>query len=684
MAQSRSVRTSRSSRRSFAAFLDSLESRTLLSGITNYNLPNLAAGGFPAAFGTAVDGQGNLWVANAAGPQLEKITKNPDNSITDTAVPIPFNMLPESLVYSPVNNSLYVGDGFSGEIFQVDTSGNTLNDYLVPPISADGEGIQAMTVAPDGAIWFASTGIINPDSTYTVQVGRIATDGSLTMSTLPTTGSGATAISAAPDGSIWVAATEEAGTATPTSSLVKLSFDGTSISSQNFTIPQGNQVVTNAVAASDGSVWYAIQSDPIDNVPVPDQIDHAVVVNGQLSVTEYDIPELAGESGIAAVSLQFDSSGTLWFAERSLPGAGGTSGISSLDPATGDFTRSKFDDPNLSPYSLSVSSTDVWATLTSADGFTPVNYQIADLDLTASSGAIAATDPGIAATTNQPFSGPIAQFVSSDAGDFSYTINYGNGQTASGTLPNDPSGLYTIVGNTTYTAAGNFPLSITIASATGDVSSVNGEAVVTSVTPLIAQGVPAISGQKDIALAPNFVGQSTLVVAQFTGAPASYAATINWGDNTSTTGTIVSLGNNQYAVELAAGTTKTFGAIGSFNINVSITDGTQTVTAATLANISAVPVVASQNLILKPILGPIFLGTVATFTADPLATANWFKATIHWGDNSTSTGLIVRTSAGHFQIIGLHIYRKGTYNLSTLIVDSVDAETATATATIKI
>jgi hypothetical protein len=683
MAQSLSLRSRRSTRSSIATRLESLESRTLLSSVINYvNLPNLANGGFPAGLGTAVDGQGNLWVVNAAVPQLEKITKNPDNSITDTAVGLP-SMAPQTIVYSSVTNSIYVGDSFSGQIFQVDTNGNALNDFQIPSFNADGEGIQNMTVASDGAIWFTSFGLEDANNAYTIQIGRLGTDGTLTVATLPTTTAVATAIAAGPNDSIWVATTGEPDAVNPVSSLVQVSWDGTNISSQAYNIPQGDQIIPSLAVASDGSVWYSVQSES-DHAPVADQIDQATVVGGQLSTTEYDIPELSGEAGLAATSLQFDSSGTLWFAEQA--DAGQTSGISSLDPATGDFTRTKFNDPNLFPMSLSVSSTDAWAPLIAADGATPINFQLADLDLTSSTGAITATDPVIAATANQPFSGPIAYFASSDAGDFTYSINYGNGQTASGIIPNDPSGLYTINGSTTYTAAQDgAPISISIASANGDVATVHGNAAVSSTTPLVAQGVPAISGQKDVALAPNVVGQPTLVVAQFTGAPASYTATINWGDNTSTAGAIVSLGNNQYVVELPAGQTKTYSALGSFNISVSISDGTQTVTAASTANISAVPVVASQNLVLKPLLGPIVLGTVATFTADPLATASWFKATIHWGDGTTSTGLVIRDSSGHFEVIGLHLYtKKGTYSLTTSIVDSVDAETALATATIKV
>ena len=118
-----------------------------------------------------------------------------------------------------------------------------------------------------------------------------------------------------------------------------------------------------------------------------------------------------------------------------------------------------------------------------------------------------------------------------------------------------------------------------------------------------------------------------------------------------------------------------------------ITDKTTKVSTAvkSTATISAVPVVASQNLVLQPLIAGIVINTVANFTADTSSTASWFRATINWGDGTQSVGLVVRTSAGHYTVIGLHLYaKKGTYSVDTTILDSVDKENALATASISI
>ena len=259
-----------------------------------------------------------------------------------------------------------------------------------------------------------------------------------------------------------------------------------------------------------------------------------------------------------------------------------------------------------------------------------------------------------------------------------------DGTAQTGTLANNSTGIYTINGTATYATAGTYNTVVTITSDAGDVISVNGQAVVASSSvPLISQGV-YLQAQRDSHRA-DVSGAANVVVAQFSGRAATYSATIHWGDSTSTVAQIVSLGSDQYYVELPSGTSKSYAAIGSYNVSVVITDGANSTTATSTATISAVPLVASQNLVLQPLLGGIVLTNVATFTADTSSTVNWFRATINWGDGTHSSGLVIRTSAGHYTILGLHVYsRKGTYAVTTSIVDSVDVESALGTATIKI
>jgi len=665
----------RARRSSIPARLEMLEPRTLLSGITGYTL-NVVSG---PGINVAVDSSGDLWIPDGntfGGTVLHKVVKNADGSLTDTVIPATGGDLWFS-VYNPVNNSIYISSASDGKIYQFDTNGNLLNSYQPDDGNyiSQGEFAPELAVTSDGAVWFATSGYtdnsVNNNTLF--QVGRLDLNGTFSWAVSPTINATENGIHVAPDGSLWVGAEGIDQSNPGQSSLDHVTWNGSSIQIQNFAIPDSTDLLTGSTVAPDGSIWFAMSNDnnaaQYGRAVISDQIDQAVLSNGQLSFTEYDIPENPGDF-LFPGGLAYDAStNQVWFSEQ------GDAGISSLDTTTGDFMRMKTPDGG-QPIEITVTPTDVWAPGLGAD-------TLYDIDKTTPQ-PIESTDPDIFANTGQLFSGPIATFVSSDPGDFTYTLTYGNNTVSTGTITNDPSGIYTINGSVTYNTDGTYPTLLTITSSTGDVATFNGQAVSTSSVPLVAQGV-SVSGQKDVALAANVSGQSSLVVAQFSGPAASYTATINWGDNTSTTAQIVSAGNDQYYVEVPANASKTYSALGSFTITTTITDGTNTVTATSTATIGAVPVVASQNLVLQPLLGPIALGVVATFTADPLSTAAWFKATIHWGDGTTSTGLVIRTSAGTYEVIGLHIYtRKGTYTVDTNLVDSVDNETALATASITV
>ena len=736
MSITRAPHLSRSRRQSVGAILDTLETRTLLSALVTHDT-------FDGYYPIVGDGAGNVY-AIQTNVGLAKISGNADGTLNVQSFPNSLSL--GGLAYNHADNTLWAGSDFSpATLYQFDASGNVINAVNAPAGSqyyTDDDEVTSVTIGSDNAIWFTTLGFTpnntsTNDNTSVSEIGRYDLGtGTITLTALPQ-GTAVQALQAAPDGSLWTTTQLEtesfANDAYSASSAVaQVKWNGSAIQVTSYNIADSANQLTNpvVVSANDGhtgdySVWFASSAFilaphslfPFDGVNwaggsdlypnLPGQLDHLTVTNGvvpvsgaqtQLVTTNTTLP--AGvHSALVPEMLAVDSSGTLWLPEADQEDIADTfangpvqnpvvNALDSFDTTTGDFNRITLGESQ--PLLVTVSGSTLWV-----DAFPSLDFSqpgdLDTLDLNAAAGNIGATDPGLVATTNQPDTDSIVAFASSDAGDFSYSIDYGNGTTGTGTVTNDGSGLFYIPASVTYAAAGNYDLSVTIVSATGDVTTVHGTAVVTDAVasiPLAAQGLPAISGQKDVALLPNVSGQGTLVVAQFTGAPDSYSATINWGDNTpSIAGTIVSLGGNQYAVELAAGQTKTYNSLGSFNISVSITDNTQpaTVSAVTVVNISAVPVVASQNLVLKPLLGPIVLGSVATFTADPLANASWFKATIHWGDGTTSTGLVIRDSAGHFEVIGLHLYsKKGTYTVTTNIIDSVDAETALATATIKV
>lgn len=198
--------------------------------------------------------------------------------------------------------------------------------------------------------------------------------------------------------------------------------------------------------------------------------------------------------------------------------------------------------------------------------------------------------------------------------------------------------------------------------------------------PIVAQPAPvkAVEGQSFSGTVATFTDSDASDPADAAG---NDTATIDWGDGTTTTGTITSLGGGKYSVS----GNHNYADEGTPTVTVSISDpddpggpatasATATVTDAALAATGS-PGFASAN--------PVS-GTVATFTdANPGATTADFTAgggstTIDWGDGSTSPGTVTMTGSGQFAVTGTHTYSAlGPYTITTSIKDD-GGSTATA------
>jgi large repetitive protein len=168
---------------------------------------------------------------------------------------------------------------------------------------------------------------------------------------------------------------------------------------------------------------------------------------------------------------------------------------------------------------------------------------------------------------------------------------------------------------------------------------------------------------------------STLLATFVAPTPASaYSATITWGDGTTTNVAPTLVGDNTYAIVVSG---KSFATQGSYTGSISVKDGTSEVGALSFASVVGdIPLnVTSFNVT------PLFLRIAAatgTFTDDADLSISTWTATVKWGDNTTSTGLIVRdpTQSGRYLVIAVHQYRtKGTYTARLTVTTS---ETAAA------
>jgi hypothetical protein len=239
------------------------------------------------------------------------------------------------------------------------------------------------------------------------------------------------------------------------------------------------------------------------------------------------------------------------------------------------------------------------------------------------------------------------------------------------TIPNDPNvGATTSLG---WTIASKDP-SINdvwyVNTGTGDtLIDVTADAPVTGGTGSgTGSGQIQFSGAAADQSAQEGVALNNILLATFTAPTGTYTATVSWGDNTTTAASVVDLGNNQFAVMVNS---KTFATQGTYNGTVTVLNSDTSVegTLTFTSKISDTPLtITSFNA--TPLILRLAVVTM-TFTDDASSQASWFTATVNWGDNTSSKGLVVKISPGQYVVISLHQYKKkGTYHVTASVTTS--------------
>ena len=292
----------------------------------------------------------------------------------------------------------------------------------------------------------------------------------------------------------------------------------------------------------------------------------------------------------------------------------------------------------------------------------------------------------LSAITGTPFSGILATFSDGNAGgvsgDYTAQIDWGKGQTTSGTIAADPSepGRWDVAGNMIYQQIGSFPIIVTI-------TDIGGASAVAQATATAGM-LPTASGTSSQASAG--VSFNTVVATiedQNPGEqPSDFTANIDWGDSHQSTGLVTSDSANAGRFRVLG--TSGYAQAGSYPVSVGLVrrDGLSLSAAGTVA-VSAAPDAALSALPGIPIAAQanVKVSTqVAAFRdADPAATTADFTVTIHWGDGTSSTGAVVdqRAAAGQFAVFGSHTYAMAGGNFVASQIDDVaGAKTAASTS----
>ena len=174
----------------------------------------------------------------------------------------------------------------------------------------------------------------------------------------------------------------------------------------------------------------------------------------------------------------------------------------------------------------------------------------------------------------------------------------------------------------------------------------------------------------------------TKPVATFTepdaSAPASqYTATIDWGDTSSSAGTVTGPAGGPFTVN----GTHTYAEEGSYTTTVTIKDNNNsanTYTATSKATVGDASLTPGALTLTGGVEGVSPGSASFTFTdANPFAPASDFTATITWGDGGTSAGLVTGPVGGPFTVFGSHQYaEEGSYPVKVSVLDDGGSTTS--------
>ena len=450
----------------------------------------------------------------------------------------------------------------------------------------------------------ATTGIVTIDAVpdaatkNTYDFGVVASDApgasatqdvTLTINDLPITAAGLTGTVTVQEGN---AVSGEVATFTDGDSAAVVGDFTATINWGDSTGPQsGTIIAANGGFTVDGTHTYAEARDYTATITINDAGGSNSVVTDGVDVT--DAPLTAG-SVMAAGGVEGVTPTAL------------TATFTDANPlaTAGDFSGTiNWGDGNITPFTSSaVSESNGIFTVSGSHQFAEAGTYDPKVTINDAGGSTT-TDTGTTSVADAPLTAGIltasggvegdtaaaltAAFTdanpSATTGDFSGTINWGDGNTTpftSGAV-SESNGIFTVSGSHQYAEAGTYDPTVTINDAGGSTTTDTGTTTVAD-APLTAAGFQ----YGDIV---DGASTGTIAVARFTdgnssSAAGDFTATINWGDGTTaTTGTVIGQ-HGQFEVEGAHTYEVPYG---TYTITVSINDddgGTATATDIAFVN----------------------------------------------------------------------------------------------------
>src|SRR5262249_12075903 len=148
---------------------------------------------------------------------------------------------------------------------------------------------------------------------------------------------------------------------------------------------------------------------------------------------------------------------------------------------------------------------------------------------------------------------------------YTATIVWGDGSTGSGTVVSNGMGSYTISGTHTYAEEGPYQSTVIVSESDVNASTITAAGTATVLEGGLTLSTVSFSAAEEILFSGAV---ATLTDVGSTDPSASYTATINWGDGSSSTGTVAG-SNGTYTISGS----HFFGEDGAYSPFVTVFEG---------------------------------------------------------------------------------------------------------------
>jgi YVTN family beta-propeller protein len=507
---------------------------------------------------TTAQAQSFAYVANNGFDTVSVI----DTATNTVVTTIPVGVNPEGVAITPDGTRAYVTNNTSNTVSVIDTTTNTVFATIIP----FGPGPSGVAITPDG-----TRAYVTSDRSDAVSVIHTATNAVFATILV---GLGPSGVAITPDGTRAYVTNRNSSTvsviSTSTNAVVA------TISSTEFFSPVGVAITpdgTRAYVANDGS----------GTVVVIDTSTNTVVTTITVGFGSFGVA-ITPDGTRAYVTNAFSSTVSVIDTSTNTVVVTISAGLQPVGVAiTPDGTRAYVTNNGSNTVTVINTSTNTPGAIISVGGG-PFGVAITPLRADA---PITATGTTFGATEGVTFTGTVATFSDPDpastAGEYSATIDWGDSTpTTPGTISGPTGGPFTVSGTHMYAEQGTYAVTVVIT----DIDTPSNTATAHSTAKVSDAKLSSTCATMPVST-QTYTGPTAIFTDQSsTGTLSDFSATIDWGDGSSSAGTIIGgPGNAPYTVS----GTHTYASTGTFLISTMIADvgGSTTTTPACSVTIFA-------------------------------------------------------------------------------------------------